>query len=70
MLAKRPVFHLVSTMKIVPVLLASISLTSGLPGALKIPKGVFDMTQLEEAQAKAEEESKGLAFVMTDPGTT
>ena len=50
--------------------LIAVGLTATLHAELKIPRSVYQIDQLEEAQAEAAEENKGLAFVMTDPGST
>lgn len=57
-------------MKTVALLLVSLSLLAGSDGALKIPRTVFELDRLEEAQAEAKEKGKGLAFVTTDPGSS
>lgn len=41
-----------------------------LQAGFKIPKGVFTVSELEEARDKAIEENKPLVFVLTDSGST
>jgi len=38
--------------------------------ASALPKWVYKIDKLDEARAEAEKEHKGLAFVMTEPGST
>jgi hypothetical protein len=50
-------------------LVVLLTATSGL-AASALPKWVYKIDKLDEARAEAEKEHKGLAFVMTDPGST
>jgi len=38
--------------------------------AIEVPHDAYDHEQIAEARAEAEEEGKGLTFVLTDPGTS
>lgn len=55
---------------------ALILLTTGLAcmqismAGMKIPRHVFKVDKLEEAEAKAAEKNKPIAYVLMDPGTT
>jgi len=57
------------TTKILTLFLAAFT-SSFLYGGIKIPKHVFNITELEEAQQEAKEKSKVLAFVYSDPEST
>lgn len=35
-----------------------------------LPRGIFRMSELDEARAKAEEEKKAITFVLTDEKST
>ncbi len=37
---------------------------------LRIPSSVFEMSELDEAKAEAQEKKEPLIFVYTDPGTS
>ena len=39
---------------------------ASLHGAIKVPKGIYGASEIEEAQAKALEEEKSLVFVLTN----
>jgi hypothetical protein len=45
-------------------------LTAFANAGIDIPKSIYKVDQIEEASAKAVKENKGLAFVMSDPGTS
>ncbi len=52
----------------VMALLVSLALPAF--AGIKIPKGVFSVSDLDAAHAKAAEDNKPLVYVLTNPDTT
>ena len=56
-------------MKTICILALSLGMAS-LHAGIKIPKGVFNISQIEEARAKAASENLPIVWVLTDSGST
>ncbi len=57
-------------MKMMPAVLIFVFLTATVQAGFDIPRSVYKPEQLEEACAEALNKKKGLAFVLSDSGTT